>query len=531
MRARKFGIGQAGGFALCLIAFAASWLVPATGAEASEGPARYLFEICDPSLPSGNTPGVFFEGDTRYAIPNNTCSQQASGSLGISAPGGLSKDTGSSNSWTVPISAPAGGAVESLTISAATCGASGSINRNYVFQLGWPGNCVGEVQRTFALPPGTSRADVPVALECPSLCQSSVSIYARYIVAKEVDPVAPQVQDIHGPLLGGGVARGHQVLEANASDQGGGVSSLKVLVNGQSAGAPISPTCGTGQVTNPSIVGIVATSPAPCPTTFTGKWTLDTASPPFRQGVNTIQVCASDFATLSAPNTGCSTQQPVYVDNSCSESPVAGGDNLTASFAGSNNEKITVPFRHSAKIRGALTDASGDAISGATVCVQAQTLGVKSPLVPVTTATTDAHGHFTYKVPAGPGRRIGLGYRRDSFQIDQQLRFQSRARPTIRLSTDQIATGGRIKISGRVPGPNAGGCGLIFEAAALHSNEWFEFEKATTNRRGVYHLSYVFDATTKTTVYKIRAVTQQQGGYPWQSGHSVPAIVRVYTGG
>jgi len=531
MRAQRFGVGRFGGFALVLIAIAATLMGPVASGRASEGPAHYLFEVCDPSLPGGNTPGVFFEGDTRYAIPNNTCSQQVSGSLGISAPGGLSKDTGSENRWTVPVSAPSGGTVESLTISAATCGASGVSNQNYVFQPGWPGNCVGEVQRTFHLPSGTSRADVPIALECHSVCQSSVSIYARYIVAKEVDPIAPQVQDVHGPLLGGGVARGHQVLEANASDQGGGISGLKVLVNGQSAGAPSSPACGTGQVINPSIVGIVATSPSPCPTTFTGKWTLDTASPPFRQGVNTIQVCASDFATLSAPNTGCSAQQPVYVDNSCTESPVAGGNSLTASFAGSNKGEITVPFNHSAKVRGSLTNASGDAISGATVCVQAQTLGVKLPLVPVTTTTTDARGHFTYKVPAGPGRRIGLGYRRDSFQIDQQLRFRARARPTIRLSTDQIAAGGRVKISGRVPGPNAGGCGLIFEAAALHSNEWFEFERATTNRRGVYHLSYVFDATTKNTVYKIRAVTQQQGGYPWQSGHSVPAIVRVYVGG
>jgi hypothetical protein len=531
MRARIFGVGRAEVLALALIAFAASWIGPVASAGASEGPARYLFEVCDPSLPGGNTPGVFFEGDTRYAIPNNTCSQQVSGSLGIAAPGGLSKDTGDENRWIVPIAAPAGGSVEALTISAGTCGASGTINRNYVFQVGWPGNCVGELQRTFRLAEGTSRVDVPVALECPSVCQSSVSIYARYIVAKEVDPIAPQVQDIHGPLLGGGVARGHQVLEATASDQGGGISALKVLVNGQSVGLPSSPACGTGQVTNPSITGIVATSPSPCPATYTGKWNLDTATPPFKQGVNMIQVCASDFATLSAPNTGCSAQQPVDIDNSCAESPVAGGNSLTASFAGSDKGKITVPFNHSAKVRGALTDASGHAISGATICVQAQTVGVKRPLVPVTTATTDAHGHFTYKVPAGPSRRIGLGYRRDSFQIDQQLRFQARARPTIHLSKDQVATGGGITITGRVPGPNAAGCGLIFEAAALHSNEWFEFEKATTNKRGVYHLFYVFDETKRTTVYKLRAVTQQQGGYPWQSGHSTPAFVKVFASG
>ncbi len=62
-------------------------------------------------------------------------------------------------------------------------------------------------------------------------------------------------------------------------------------------------------------------------------------------------------------------------------------------------------------------------IAGATICVQMQTEGSRRGLRPVATVMTDANGHFTYKVPPGPNRKVLLGYRHDSFQVARAIRY------------------------------------------------------------------------------------------------------------
>jgi hypothetical protein len=512
----------------CLLTVAAlgAWL--ALPLSASAGPARYIYEVCDSAIPGGNTAGATFSGDTGYVSPNSNCAQPF-GSLGIYAFNSLSKDTGAESIWTVPIQAPPGASIETLTISASTCGASG-MSLIYVYESGWPSNCVGESQRTFKLSPGSDSADIPIELRCLSVCNAGASVYAHYLAAKVVDPAAPQVQAPHGSLFDGPVARGRQGLTAEATDQGGGISEVKVLVNGQPAGATISPRCNLAQATNPSVVGIVAGFPSPCPTSLSPTWTLDTAAFPFQNGSNSVQVCASDFASLSAPNSACSAAQTVNVDNSCVESPIGGGKSLTAQFAGSHDKEIIVPFDHPAKVNGALANDQGRPITGATICIEMQVPGIHRDLVPVATTTTDAHGHFSYKVPAGPNRKVSVGYRRDTFQLDQQMRYFAHAKPTVKLSPGRVGLGGKIRIVGKVPGPGAAGCVVVLEASALHSSHWYQFDRATTNKHGIYHSIYRFDETTRTTTYRIRAVTLRQSGYPWAVGHSRPALVRVQKG-
>jgi hypothetical protein len=509
----------------CLLTTAAlgAWLAlpPSAGA----GPARYIYEVCDSAIPGGNTAGATFSGDTRYVSPNSNCAQPF-GSLGIYAFSSLSKDVGAESVWTVPIQAPPGASIDTLTISAGTCGASG-MSLIFVYEPGWPTNCAGESQRTFRLGPGSSSADIPIELRCISVCNAGASVYAHYLAAKIIDPVAPQIQAPHGSLFDGPVARGRQSLTAETTDRGGGISEAKVLVNGQPAGAAISPPCNLAQATNPSVVGTVAGSPSPCPISFSPTWTLDTASFPFQDGSNSVQVCASDFASLSAPNSACSAAQTVNVDNSCAESPVGGGKSLTAQFAGSHGKEITVPFDHSAKINGALVNDQGHPITGATICVETQVLGIHRDLLPVATTTTDAHGHFSYKVPAGPNRKVSVGYRHDTFQLGQQMRYFAHAKPTVKLSPSQIRAGGTIQIAGKVPGPYAAGCVVLLEASALHSTEWYQFDRATTNRQGRYHSSFRLDATTRTTTFRIRSVTARQSGFPWAVGHSRSALLRV----
>lgn len=68
---------------------------------------------------------------------------------------------------------------------------------------------------------------------------------------------------------------------------------------------------------------------------------------------------------------------------------------------------------------------------------------------------------------------------------------------------------------------------VVLQASALHSRRWFTFRQATTNRHGVYRARYRLDATRRPITYRIRAVVPRQRNYPWEKGHSKPALVQV----
>ena len=517
------------GLLLCLV------LGAAPGLARANGPSQFAVELCDPAIPGGNAPGTVFEGDkgaggrTGFVTPYNNCGQPG-GSLGIYASHEFGKDEGPFNELTLPVSAPPGGGIEALTVSAAACGSGTSSFREfYVMEPGWPPNCASEARATFKFNPTLPSAVVPIVLNCNGFCPAGDSVYARYITVKEVDPVAPQVVAVGGPLLNGAVARGHQSLSAEATDQGGGVSNLELLVNGQQAGNSQA-HCEVVQATNAGVFGTVAASPTPCPKTAKANWSVDTASSPFQQGANSVQVCASDFSSSSAVNKTCSSPQTFNVNNSCTESAVAGGANLTAKFARNHDEEVTVPYNHGANIVGGLMDASGSPVPGATICVEGQVMGVHRETVPIAVETTDAHGHFTYKLKPGPNRRVKVGYRHDSFQVNRLLHFEAHSRPTISLSPSVVSAGGVVHITGKIPGPNAGSRSVAIEAGAPHSHIWYPAGEATTNRHGRYHFSYRFDGTSATTVYGFRAKTSHQSGYSWAPGHSKSVLVKVVVG-
>lgn len=157
---------------------------------------------------------------------------------------------------------------------------------------------------------------------------------------------------------------------------------------------------------------------------------------------------------------------------------------LDAHFEASRGDQITVPYGAGANVARDLSTGASAGISGATVCVETQTQGAGGGLEPVAVTRTDASGHFTYKLPAGPNRTVVLGYRHGRFQIVHTVRYYAHSRPTIRLTPRKVRTGGRIRITGRVPGPQAGGRVVVLQASAPHSRRWFTFNRATANEAG-----------------------------------------------
>ncbi len=509
-----------------------SWA--AAAAPASAAPSKFVYELCDSALPGGGVPELSFVANPGVAVQwFNNCASPG-GSIGI-------QETGAASATfaylSVGVAPTPGGYVEAETISGGAAGLGPGNDHTSIYEQGWPANNAGETQRIFHLnsaPPAWpffgGGGGFTIFWNCDGNyapgCGAGPILWAHYIAVTEVDPKPPTLA-VQGSLLGGGVIRGHQELNAAATDQGGGLSKVEVLVNGLPASPPLVGSCGLAQVNNSSYQGTAALSPSPCPGKLGNTWTIDTAGYPFQNGANTVQVCATDFSTITEPNKTCSPPASVTVDNSCAESSVAGGEVLSAQFSRSHKEEVTVPYATSAKVTGELSNNAGDAISGATICVEMQTQGSRQGLVPVATATTDAQGHFTYAVPPGPNRKVLLGYRRDSFQVARAIRYYAHVKPTIHITPGEVENGGEIRIRGKLPGGNSAGRVVVLQASALNSNRWFTFRRATTNKNGVFHCRYRFDATTSTTTYRIRAEVPRQHGYPWENGHSKPALVEV----
>jgi hypothetical protein len=511
------------------VTLAAGWALPT---PATATPSKFIYQLCDSALPGGNSPkGRFVVNPGVPMTPFNTCAQPG-GSIGITATGHTASTFAS---WSLEVPSTPGGFVESITLTAAASGLGPGNDHTFVYEQGWPANNAGESQRIFHV--ADSPADLflgagfSILMNCNGNfapgCGPGPTVAARHISVTEVDLKPPTLTAPQGSLLAGGVLRGRRTLSVDAADVGGGLSEIAVSVNGLPAGKPVVANCNLARVDNRSYEGIVAVSETPCPAKLDGSWTLDTAAYPFHDGANAVQICASDFSTLTDPNQTCSAPMTVNVNNSCTESSVPGGEILTAQFTASRKGAITVPYASTATVGGELSNKAGDTISGATICVQTQMQGSRRGLRPVAVATTDANGRFTYKVPAGPNRKVLFGYRHDTFQVARALRYYAHARPTIRISPSTVRQGGEIRIRGKLPGPRSGGRVIDLQASALHSSRWYLFGQATTNRHGVYRSSYSLDETTRTTTYRIRAVAPRQQGLPWEEGASAPARVLV----
>jgi hypothetical protein len=517
-----------------VMALGAMWSGAVGDAGAAPYPGgRFVLEECDSALPGGGVPASEHQYNAVFA-PYENCAAPG-GSIGLVDSAAEQETFGAL--W-ISIPATPKGFVESDTVTAVEAGLEADgLGYSHVNENGFPGP-VAEATKVFPAhsspvfeilgASGATGAEVLMSCgEAGRVCGPGPSEGVHYIAATEVDPHPPTIGPLTGTALSGTILRGHQTLGAEATDVGGGLTNLSVLANGLPAATAVTGTCATAQVSNRSAYGTVAYSATPCPPALKGEWTLDTTAYPFHDGDNSIEVCASDFATLGNPNTTCSQAVTVDVDNSCTESPVVGGSEISADFAKTASEEETVGFGSSAEVTGELHDGAGDPISGATICVKSQTLGTGAASAPVAAVSTDAEGRFSYAVPAGPDRELMLGYRHDSFQVAREVRYFAHATASLKVNPPKLRDGGRIHLWGRLPRPAASGRVVILQANVVGSRRWITFRRATTVAHGDFDAGYRFHQTTRPTTYRFRAIVPRQDHYPYVEGHSRPVSVLV----
>lgn len=494
-------------------------------------PARFVYELCDSALPGGGNPSASFTVNPGVPFtPFDSCGQPG-GSIGIT-------ETGSTSAtfayWSVAVPATPGGYVESETISAIAYGLGPANDHTFVYEQGWPPNNFGENTRVFSVNSSynifVTGGGFSILMNCDGNvgpCGAGPTVAAHYIAVTENDQRPPTLTNLRGSLFDEGIIRGQQSVAIDAKDVGGGLTNVSLFVNGVLTGTPKTLTCSTVFVNNPSIKGTVATSPTPCPTATSADWIVNTEAAPFHAGTNTVQLCASDFATVGSPSTTCSSIREIEVDNSCVNSPVAGGAQLSAQFADSNSDTTTVGYGSNATIVGRLLTNAGDPVANATLCVKTQVFEVDPGLVNTTSITTDATGHYAYTVPAGPNREIMVGYRHDTSQVARDVRYYSHVQPTLTVTPEHTANGKAVHFTGQLPNPNSAGHVVVLQANPPKSTRWITFRRATANGHGIFGSDYRFSSTSRKTTYRFRALVPTQAGYPWLEGTSGPVKVHV----
>jgi hypothetical protein len=336
----------------------------------------------------------------------------------------------------------------------------------------------------------------------------------------ELTDVSQPSLSLTGSMFSGAELRGPQTIEASAADQGPGLQSLQIFVDGAPAtGDDLSSSC------NPLSGGLTARM-APCPPSFAKTYTLDTAQAPFTEGANAVTVCASDYAQTGTPNGACQSHE-VLVDNLCPGSSVSGGAVVTAAFAGNGTSSRTLAFHRRALIRGRLRDGAGDPVADATVCLEGHTELPGRTYHLIGTATTNENGGFTYKLGHGPSRDIRVAYRAGAFQTSTDLTLQMRARATLHLDKHRAAPHRRIYFSGSVPGPAPGRRVVVIKGTVPGAKRRYLVRRARTDALGHYRVGYAFSGVRVTTRFVFWTVVPEQNGYPYVRGHSVHRYVRV----
>jgi hypothetical protein len=343
-------------------------------------------------------------------------------------------------------------------------------------------------------------------------------LWTRYFRFTLNDTTAPSFV-LGGSLFVGGTLHGDQTVAISGGDAGGGVRQVQVNVNGVAAATDTVPC---------ALSGGLGTTLAPCPNDVQRTLTIDTAAPPFHDGTNAVQVCVSDFATSrTPPNTVCE-DRVVTVDNSCPESPVAGGTDLSARFARNRKPMIRLAAGKRALVRGRLTSATDAPVAGALICAKTRVKHRGNRFKFAQSAVTDSSGRFAMRLQRGPSREILIGYRVGALEIDRRLRLVARPHPRLHVRPHRLLNGRRITMRGRIPGPFSRHRIVVLQGQNPGERRWITFEKARTDASGKFRAGYTFlRVTSGIARFKIRALVPAQNGYPFASGRSSARTVVV----
>lgn len=350
-------------------------------------------------------------------------------------------------------------------------------------------------------------------------------VYARDLTFSIEDVAPPTIQGLSGPLMEQPAQRGTQLISIGASDQGGGVRQVELRVNGERVAVKDS-SCAIDGAGN-------ALRLSPCPASTAADFVVDTTASPFREGKNSLEVCASDYAqegerASSFAEEGCVAAR-AYVDNSCGVSAGPAAADIRFGFTRRGKQRSTVGYGARPRVVARLADAADEPIGGGTVCVSSRDRVGSAKPAELAEIETDARGQAALKLPKGASREVKLTYWADEEEVEMRtVRLSVRARPRLSvLSKRKLSDGGRVRFRVKLAGPYRAGRRVAVQALAPAG--WLDFPGCTgrTSRKGYFRCAYGFREQSGNVEYRFRAIAPRQPGYPYLQGRTPAKSVVV----
>jgi hypothetical protein len=197
-------------------------------------------------------------------------------------------------------------------------------------------------------------------------------------------------------------------------------------------------------------------------------------------------------------------------------------------FIRSRRASVWLRFRGRALVHGQVQTVDGVEIRGGAVDVLFRHRATDRPPRTLGRIQTDADGRFTYLLPRGPSGT----YR---FRYEGSARFGPgssdlvalvRARLSFRASKRHAANGDTVTFSGRLVGRPVPPLGRTVDVQAwIPGFGWRTFATPRTDRKGHFAVPYTFRFTSGVQRYRLRALLERSGDYPYE--RAVSRIARV----
>ena len=314
-------------------------------------------------------------------------------------------------------------------------------------------------------------------------------------------------------MLSGAELRGPQTLEVDAADQGAGLASVQIAVNGSPAGGDdLSAAC------NP-LPGGFTSRLAPCPPSFAKTYTLNTERPPFANGANSVSVCVYDYAQSGTPTPPANRARWSSKASAPARRSAAGRRSTPASPA---TARACAPSP---------TGAGADPRAGARLRPQPGRRGgglragprrsARRPYQLIGTATTNQNGGFSSswarRLAGDPGR---LPLRR--LRPPPTSPFRSApARPSGSAAARSGPAPTAASTSrGRSPARCNASRVVILCGTVPGARRRFLVRRARTDALGRFRVGYAFSPVAGPTKFVFWVVVPEQNSYPYSGGRS-----------
>ncbi len=398
---------------------------------------------------------------------------------------------------------------------------------------------------------GEPKASCPEGKNDPSGYAAAVYLYAADLVLEDTSQPTVVPSSITGELAGASTLSGKASLLFTADDEGSGVRSAVVSVDGTA----LAPTqldsngghcADLGEATD-GLSGYEYMQP--CASSVSSDVQLDTTS--LSNGLHRLTVVVEDAAgnattvldkqidvanpVLAATGGGAGTSA-IGVGASPAlglpnGSPASSPALLTARWAATAKLGYAGRWGKAARIVGRLTTPSGAPIANATIEANATPSSQGAKARPIGAPLTGPDGRFSLKLsPRSGSERIALGYRAHSGDATpaatSTLVLAVPAHLTLRVAPSASHVHGTIRFSGVLAGAPmpAGGKQLALQAHAPGA-PWRTFQLLSTDGRGRFRSSYRFRLPGP-VVYRFRAVSPHEADFPFGKGTSNVVKVR-----